>query len=185
MEYGLSLRTITTRAFWTSTGTCLNGVKDWSVSLSGLSRLRTVGPHEKLGRHETSSILDLTQSSQRLSHLDVTQTSGIMMFPSPFNPEKSLPTWNPNCLGFSLPLQTDRSSYHYLWLSWIWANWATRTTFRIGPSKDDGTSSEAQAAWIWIPPGSHHILPAAIPPRRYPTIWNNKVSFPLHLERFH
>ena len=138
-------RTTTTRAFWTPTGTGLNRVKEWSVSLSGLSRLRTVGPHQKLGRHETGSLLDLTQSSQRLSHLNVTQTSGIMMSPSP-SLRRYSPTWNPNCPGPSLPLMTDRSSYHYLRFYWIWANWAIRTTFRIGPSKDGGTYSESRTA---------------------------------------
>ena len=76
-----------TGVFRTSTGIYLNGVKELSVSLFGLPRLRTVGPHQKLGRRETSPLMDLTQSSQRLSHLDVTQVSGIMMSLSPFPPE--------------------------------------------------------------------------------------------------
>ena len=73
-----------------------------------------MGPQQKLRRHEIGSLPDLTQSSQRLSHLDVTQTSGIMMSPSPFPPKMFPPTWNPNYSGPSLPLLTDQSGYHYL-----------------------------------------------------------------------
>ena len=69
-------------------------------------------------------------------------------------------------------------------LYWIWAIWAIHTIYRIGPSKDSGTSSEARMAWIRIPSGFHPVLPAAIPLRRYPTIRNNEVSLPLHPERF-
>ena len=138
-------------------------MKEWSVSLSGLPRLRTVGPHQKLGRRETSSLLDLTQSSKRLSHLDVTQVSGIMMSPSPFPPE-ILPNLEILTVPVLLfPFQTDRSSYHYLRLYWIWGNWVTCTTFRISLSTDSGTSSEARTAWVRIPPRSHPILPVAIP----------------------
>ena len=54
-----------------------------------------------------------------------------------------------------------------------------RITFRIVPSKDGGTSSEARTARDRFPPGPHPILPAAIPPRRYPELQNNDVSFPL------
>ena len=57
-----------------------------------------------------------------------------------------------------------------------------RITFRIVPSKDGGTSSEARTAWDQFPPGPRPILPAAIPPRRYPDIRNNDVSFPLPSE---
>ena len=63
------------------------------------------------------------------------------------------------------PFQTDWSSYSYLRLYWIWANWVTHTTFRISPSKDSKTSSEARTAWVRISPESHPILPAVIPLR--------------------
>ena len=87
MESGLALRTTTTGTLQISNGIYLDGTKEWSVSLSGLPRLRTVGPHQKLGRREASTLLGITQSSRWLSHLDVTQTSGIMMSLSSFPPE--------------------------------------------------------------------------------------------------
>ena len=59
------------------------------VPLSGLVRLRAVGPLQKLGRRESGSLPDLTQSSQRLSHLDVTQPSGTMRFPSHYTQKGS------------------------------------------------------------------------------------------------
>ena len=83
------------------------------------------------------------------------------------------------------PFQTDRSNYPYLRLYWIRANWGTRTTFRISPSTDSGTSSEARTAWVQISPESHPILPTDIPLRRYSTIRNSEASLPLHSERFH
>ena len=43
-----------------------------------------------------------------------------------------------------------------------------RITFRIAPSKDGLTSSEARTSLGQSPPRHHPILPAAIPPRRYP-----------------
>ena len=46
-----------------------------------------VGPHQKLRRCEASPLLDHTQSSQRLSHLEVTHISGIIMSPSSSPPD--------------------------------------------------------------------------------------------------
>jgi hypothetical protein len=95
-----------------------------SVPLSGLVRLRTMGPLQKLGRHESGSLPDLTQSSQRLSHLDVTQPSGTMRFPSHYTQKGSTRySWSlirvssplsypeplPLMLSFSLPLQSPNS----------------------------------------------------------------------------
>ena len=91
--------------------------------------------------------------------------------------------WNSNYYVFFFPFQTDWSSYPYLRLYWIWANWVTRTTFRISPSNNSGTSSEARMAWVRISPGPHPILPAAFPRRRYSTLRNNEVSFPLYFEK--
>ena len=82
------------------------------------------------------------------------------------------------------PFQTDWSSYPYLRIYWIWANWVIRTTFRISPSKDSGTFSKL--GWrVRISPGPHPILPAAIPLRRYSTLRNSEVLVPLYSERFH
>ena len=60
-----------------------------SVPLSGLVRLRTVEPLQKLGWREPGFLPESTQSSQRLSHLDVTQLSGIMRFPSHYTQKGS------------------------------------------------------------------------------------------------
>ena len=65
----------------------LNGISGWFIPLSGLKCLRAVGPLQKLGRHESGSLPDLTQSSQRLSHLDFTQTSIIVRSPSQYTLE--------------------------------------------------------------------------------------------------
>ena len=83
------------------------------------------------------------------------------------------------------PFQTDRSSYPYIRLYWIWANWVTHTTFRISPSKDSGTSLEIRPAWVRVSPKSHPIPPTAIPLKRYSTIKNSEASFPLRSESFH
>lgn len=47
------------------------------IPLFGLSRPRAMGPLHKIEWHKSGSLPDLTQSYRRLSHLDVTQTSGI------------------------------------------------------------------------------------------------------------
>ena len=60
-----------------------------SVPLFGLVRLRLVGPLQKLRWREPGSLPVPTQSSQRLSHLDVTQLSGIMRFPSHYTQKGS------------------------------------------------------------------------------------------------
>ena len=109
-----------------------------------------------------------TQSFPQLSHLDVTQISGTMRPPSPlhsgYGPQLGILTW----FGPFLLLLTDQFSYLYLRLYSICVNWAIHTTFRIGPPKEDGTSSEAQTARVRIPSRSRPILPAAIPSRRFP-----------------
>ena len=69
--------------------------------LSRLLRLRTVGPYRKLGRTESVFLLGITQSSQRLPHPDVTQTSGIGMSPSSFLPEVRLSLKSELSLSFS------------------------------------------------------------------------------------
>ena len=59
-----------------------------SAPLSRLVRLRTVGPLQKLEWREHGFLPKSTQSSQRLSHLDVTQLSEIMRFPFHYTPKK-------------------------------------------------------------------------------------------------
>ena len=66
----------------TTFGSTESGLTRRSVPLSKPVRLRTVGPLQKLGWHEFGSLSDLTQSSQQLSHLDVTQPSKTVRFPS-------------------------------------------------------------------------------------------------------
>ena len=74
-----------------------------SVPLSGLVRLRTMGPLQKLGWREPGFLPESTQSSQRLSHLDVTQLSGIMRFPSHYT-QKGSARFPPNPLTRVLSL---------------------------------------------------------------------------------
>ena len=169
---GLSLRTTTTWSLRITIGVYPDGTKEWSVSLSRMLRVKVVGPHQKLGRHDTCFLLGLTQAS------------GVLMSPSSFLSKVRL-NLKSKCHVLFFPFQTDWSSYPSLRLYWIWVNWMTHTTLQISPSKDSGTSSEARMAWVRISPGPHPILPTAIPLRRYSTFRNSEVFFPLHSERFH
>ena len=108
-----------------------------------------------------------TQSFPLISYLDVTQLSGPMRPPSPYTPDMAL-TQNPNLFHPFPLLPTNQFGYLYLSLYSICFNWAIRTTFRIGPPKDDRTSLEARMARVRIPSGSRPILPAAILSRRFP-----------------
>jgi hypothetical protein len=74
----------------TTFGSTEYGLTGRSVPFPGLVRPRAVRPLQKLGRHESESLLDFTQSSQRLSHLDVTQPSGTMRFPSNYTQKGSV-----------------------------------------------------------------------------------------------
>ena len=65
----------------------LDRISGRSVPLSGLSRPKAVRPLQKIGWRKPGSLPDLTQSSPRLSHLDVTQTSGITRSPSHYTPK--------------------------------------------------------------------------------------------------
>ena len=60
------------------------------VLLSSLTLLRAVRPLQNIGWRKSGSLSDLTHSSQLLSHLDDTQTSGIMRFPSHYTQKGSL-----------------------------------------------------------------------------------------------
>ena len=62
----------------------------WPVPPFGSVRLRIVGPLQKLGWPKSKSLPDFTLSSQRLSHLDVTQLSGTMRFFSHYIPKGSM-----------------------------------------------------------------------------------------------
>jgi hypothetical protein len=73
----------------TALGSTKSGLTGRSVPFSGLVRPRTVEPLQKLGWRESGFLPDFTQSSQRLSHLDVTQPSGIMRFPSHYTQKAS------------------------------------------------------------------------------------------------
>ena len=50
----------------------LNRISGWSIPLSGLSRPKAVRPLQKIRWRMSGSLPDLTKSSPRLSHLDVT-----------------------------------------------------------------------------------------------------------------
>jgi hypothetical protein len=58
------------------------------VPFSGLVRPKTAGPLQKLGWHESGSLPDFTQSSQRLSPLDVYPTIRNNEVPFPLHPER-------------------------------------------------------------------------------------------------
>ena len=66
----------------TTFGSIESRLTERSVPLSGLVCLTTVEPLQKVERHESGSLLDLAHSSERLSHLNVTQPSGTVRFPS-------------------------------------------------------------------------------------------------------
>ena len=107
-----------------------------------------------------------TQSSPLLSHLDVTRLPGTMRTPSTYTLDMTL-TQNPSLFRLFPLIPTDQFSYLSLSLYSICVNWAIRTTFRIGPPKDDRTSSEAWMARVRIPSGSRPVLPVAILSRRF------------------
>ena len=93
---------------------------------------------------------------------------------------------NPTCSCPALPLLDGFwPNYLYPRLYETRANWVTRTTFRMNPPKDCGTSQKFRRPESGPSPGSHPILPTAIPLRRFPTIRNNEASSPLHSERCH
>ena len=107
-----------------------------------------------------------TQSSSLLSHLDMTRLPGTMRTPSTYTSDTAL-TRNPSLFRLFSLFPTDQFSCLSLSLYSIWVNWAIRISFRIGPPKDDRTSSKVWMAQVRIPSGSRPVFPAAILSRRF------------------